>query len=338
MTALRSRLVLVAFSLIVWSCSKQELPEPVGYHAPPGFPEMSIPVDNGFLAERVELGRALFFDPILSADSTRSCASCHIPAYAFADTAVFSRGIEDRLGSRNSPSLANVGYQVALLREGGVPSLEMQVLVPIQEQHEFDTNILVVAEKVRQIPFYRDLSERAYGRTPDPYVITRALAAFQRTLVSGNSRFDRWSFQGDLNAMSPSAIRGLSLFQSERLGCASCHGGFLFTNQSFANNGLYEEYPDPGRYRLTGEESDRAVFKVPSLRNVAVTAPYMHDGSMKDLYEVVQHYQSGVKDHPNKSPLLRTFQLTEGETNDLVNFLKSLTDEEFLLNPMFNQE
>lgn len=299
---------------------------------------MVIPADNAFLAERVELGKALFFDPILSVDSSRSCASCHIPAYAFSDTLAFSLGVEDRVGTRNSPSLANVGYQVALLREGGVPTLEMQVLVPIQEHHEFATNILDVAKKVGEVPRYRDLAERAYGRTPDPFVITRAIAAFERTLISGNSRFDQWSYQGDWKALSPSAIRGLDLFQSDRLGCASCHSGFLFTDQSFANNGLYEEYADPGRYRLTGIESDRAVFKVPSLRNVEVTAPYMHDGSLKDLREVVLHYQHGIQDHPNKSPLLRTFQLTDRETDDLINFLKSLTDEAFLQNPILHQE
>ncbi len=338
MTIFQKWVFFFAFSLIVWSCSKQEMPELDRYQAPPGFPEMAIPADNAFLAERVELGKALFFDPILSVDSSRSCASCHIPAYAFSDTTRFSLGVEDRVGTRNSPSLANVGYQLALLREGGVPTLEMQVLVPIQEQHEFDTNILDVAKKVNQVPAYKSLSQKAYDREVDPFVITRALAAFERTLISGNSRFDRWSFQGDWNALSPGAVRGLNLFQSDRLGCVSCHSGFLFTDQSFANNGLYEDYSDPGRYRLTGEESDRAVFKVPSLRNVAVTAPYMHDGSLKTLREVVQHYQSGIQDHPNKSPLLRTFQLTDGETNDLLDFLESLTDDAFLHNPQFQSQ
>ncbi|MCF8239278.1 MAG: c-type cytochrome [Saprospiraceae bacterium] len=324
--------------MIIWSCSKPELPGLDGYTPPPGFPEMEVPIDNAFQADRVALGKALFFDPILSADSTRACASCHIPAFAFSDTVAFSLGIEDRPGTRNSPSLANVGYQVALLREGGVPTLEMQILVPIQEHLEFDTDILVVAKKVGQVPYYKDLAMKAYGREPDPWVVTRAIAAFERTLISGNSRFDRWSFQGDWNALSPGAVRGLQLFQSDRLGCTSCHSGILLTDQSFANNGLYEEYADPGRYRLTGKESDRAVFKVPSLRNVAITAPYMHDGSLKDLSAVVQHYQTGIKDHPNKSPLLRSVQLTDGETNDLLDFLESLTDDPFLHDPHFQSQ
>ena len=138
--------------------------------------------------------------------------------------------------------------------------------------------------------------------------------------------------------MSPAAVRGYHLFQSDRLGCSSCHSGALFTDQSFANNGLYLEYADPGRFRLTGIEADRAVFKVPSLRNVAITAPYMHDGSLDHLQDVIEHYQNGVKDHPNKSPLLRSFTLSEGEKNDLLAFLESLTDEPFLSNPQFQQE
>lgn len=330
--------VYFAMSMIICSCAKQELPDMGSYSPPPGFTEMVIPVDNEYAADRIALGKSLFFDPILSADSTRSCGSCHIPAFAFSDTVGFSLGVDNRIGTRNSPSLANVGYQVALLREGGVPTLEMQVLVPIQEHLEFDTDILVVAKKVSQVPFYQDLALKAYGREVDPWVITRAIASFERTLISGNSRYDQWAFQGDIYALSPQAIRGLNLFQSDRLGCTSCHGGFLFTDQSFANNGLYEDYTDPGRYRLTGKESDRAVFKVPSLRNVAVTAPYMHDGSLKDLHAVVQHYQNGVKNHPNKSPLLRTFQLTDGERTDLIEFLKSLTDESFLHNPHFRPQ
>lgn len=323
-------------SLTLWACSKIEVPVPEGYTPPPGFPDMVIPAENAFLAERVELGKSLFFDPILSADSTRSCASCHLPAFAFSDTTAFSLGVGNRVGIRNSPSLANVGYQKALLREGGVPTLEMQVLVPIQEHLEFDTDILDVAKKVSQVSHYQDMAIKAYGREVDPWVITRAIAAFERTLVSGNSSFDQWLYQGDLVAMSPSALRGMNLFQSDRLGCTSCHSGFLFTNQSYANTGLYLDYSDPGKYRLTGKESDRAVFKVPGLRNIGVTAPYMHDGSFKDLRQVIMHYQNGIQEHPNKSPLLRKFQLTDGEMNDLIDFLESLTDEEFLVNPNFH--
>ncbi len=264
-----------------------------------------------------------------------SCASCHKQALAFADSLATTPGVENRPGKRNSPSLANVAYQKHLLREGGVPTLEMQILVPIQEHNEFDFNILDIAERLRRMPEYVDMAQEAYGRKVDAFVITRAIAAFERTLLSGHSAFDRWHFQNTPLALSPPARRGYALFNSERLGCANCHGGFLFTNQEYANNGLYEQYNDPGRMRLTGLEQDRAVFKIPSLRNVGVTAPYMHDGSLTTLEQVIDHYQSGGKPHPNKSPLLRPFSLSDQERQDLLAFLNSLTDYTFLQNPEF---
>lgn len=297
---------------------------------PVGFPEPDIPPDNVLTRSRVDLGRRLFFDPLLSADSTRSCASCHDPRRAFSDSTSISLGIEQRPGVRNTPSLGNVAYQHRLLREGSVPTLEMQVLVPIQEHNEFDFNILRIADRLRQMPDYIDLSTRAYARPPDAFVITRALAAYQRTLLSGDSPFDQWLFQGKNAVLGESAQRGYALFQSQRLGCTGCHNGFLLTNQAYENNGLYLVYPDSGRMRLTGLEADRGRFKVPSLRNVAVTAPYMHDGSLPTLDAVLTHYQSGGQPHPNRSALLRAFPLTPEERADLLAFLRSLTDETFL--------
>ncbi|MBK9338056.1 MAG: c-type cytochrome [Lewinellaceae bacterium] len=299
---------------------------------PPGFPSPAIPADNALTQRRVALGRRLFYDPVLSADSTRSCASCHAPHLAFSDSTAVSLGIESRAGTRNAPTLANVAYQQKLLREGGVPTLEMQILVPFQEQHEFDFNILLAAERLNRIPEYVQMAEAAYGRKPDAFVITRSIAAFERTLLSGDSPFDQWFFQGKPEAVSASAKRGYELFQSERLNCGKCHAGFLLTDQSFANNGLYAVYPDSGRIRLTGLESDRAVFKVPTLRNIALTAPYMHDGSLPTLEAVLDHYQTGGKAHPNKSALLKPFALTVPERTDLLAFLHSLTDTGFVTN------
>ncbi|MFN0013813.1 MAG: cytochrome-c peroxidase, partial [Saprospiraceae bacterium] len=293
------------------------------------------PPDNALTRSRVALGKRLFFDPALSRDSTVACATCHHPHLAFADSLSTSPGIEGRAGARNSPTLANVGYQHNLLREGGVPTLEMQVLVPIQEHNEFDFNILEIAERLGRMPDYVTMARQAYGREPDAFVITRAIAAFERTLLSGNSPFDQWFFQKKTTALSAAAKRGYDLFQSEKTGCGKCHAGFLFTNEQFANNGLYETYSDPGRLLLTGLESDRAVFKIPTLRNVAVTAPYMHDGSLHTLEGVLDHYQSGGKNHPNKSPLIRQLALTSAERTDLLAFLNSLTDEDFLTNPAF---
>lgn len=327
--------------LLLAACRKEEpLPpepgeNPVLLQIPVGFPQPQIPADNALTAERIALGKRLFYDPILSRDSTISCASCHKQSLAFADSMATSPGVEGRPGVRNSPTLANVAYQKTLLREGGLPTLEMQILVPIQEHNEFDFNILSIMERLEKNPEYVQMAQQAYGRKPDPFVITRSIAAFERTLLSGNSAFDQWYFQGKKRALSPEAQRGFALFNSERLGCNQCHSGFLFTNQAVANNGLYETYADPGRMRLTGLESDRAVFKIPTLRNAALTAPYMHDGSLKTLDAVIDHYQTGGRPHPNKSPLLKPFHLTPAERRDLLAFLTSLTDPSFLQNPDF---
>jgi cytochrome c peroxidase len=302
---------------------------------PAGFPAPPIPSDNALTQSRVALGRRLFFDPVLSADSTRACASCHTPWLAFSDSTPVSLGIEGRRGARNAPSLANVAYQQRLMREGGVPTLEMQVLAPIQEHQEFDFNIVLAGERLARIPVYVQMAEKAYGRPPDAFVITRALAAFERTLLSGNAPFDQWQYQGKKQALSAAARRGYVLFRSERLQCTQCHSGFLFTSQGYANTGLYEVYPDSGRYRSTLLERDRAVFKIPSLRNITRTAPYMHDGSLPTLEAVLDHYQSGGKNHPNKSPVLKPFRLSTREKQDLLAFLHSLTDTSFINNPAF---
>lgn len=324
--------------LLLSGCGKESIPAASDQFllaVPEGFPEPDIPPDNTLTISRVALGKRLFFDPVLSRDSSISCASCHKPALAFADDMPASPGIEGRPGTRNAPSLANVAYQKRLLREGGVPTLEMQILVPIQEHNEFDFNILEVAERLKKIPAYVALSDSAYGRAPDPFVITRSIAAFERTLLSGDAPFDKWYFQNQFYAVLPAVRRGFNLFNSERLNCGKCHSGFLFTNQEYANNGLYEVYPDSGRIRLTGLEADRALFKVPGLRNIAVTAPYMHDGSLTSLEAVIAHYESGGKAHPNKSPLVKPFTLTAREKADLLTFLESLTDNHFLQNPDF---
>jgi cytochrome c peroxidase len=334
------QLTVVFLFLLLAGCRKEEqspaMPQESDeyiLHIPAGFPMPDIPADNTLTKSRVALGRQLFYDPVLSADSTRSCGSCHAASLAFSDSTVVSFGIENRPGTRNSPTLANVAYQKKLLREGGVPTLEMQVLVPIQEHNEFDFNILLVADRLKRMPEYVMLAEKAYGRAPDAFVITRAIAAFERTMLSGDSPYDQFVFQGKANALSVSEKRGLDLFQGERLNCSKCHGGFLFTHQDFTNNGLYEIYPDSGRIRLTGLESDRAVFKVPSLRNIALTAPYMHDGSLPTLESVIDHYQTGGNPHPNKSPLLKPFVLSTQERADLLAFLGSLTDHIFMANP-----
>ena len=304
---------------------------------PLGFPEIQHPEGNEFTQERWELGKKLFFDPVLSADNSISCASCHEPSLGFSDNRSVSLGVEDRLGRRNSSPLANIGYHPYFTREGAVPTLEMQVLVPIQEHDEFDFNIVLIAERLAAIEEYAEMSRTAYDREPDAFVITRALSCFERSLISGNSRYDQYTSQGKVDVLSNEELRGLNLFFSERTGCTNCHGGFNFSDYSFQNNGIYAEYEDEGKFHLTGEETDRGLFKVPSLRNIELTAPYMHDGSIETLEEIVRHYNSGGKGYFNQSEEVKPLNLTENEEADLVAFLKSLTDDLFVNNPIFKE-
>jgi len=329
------------FCFLLISCLENEELEPVFVpnlmEIPKGFPEIIPPEDNEFTTDRWELGKRLFFEKAMSVDSSISCASCHDPNLAFSDEVAFSAGVGNQLGTRNSPSLANVGYQPYLTREGGVPTLEMQVLIPIQEHNEFNFNIVLIADRLSEDSSYNKMAQKAYGREVDAFVITRALSCFERSLISGFSPYDQYQNYQKEEALSDAEIRGMELFFSEKTNCSKCHNGFNFTNYTFENNGLYETYDDEGRYRLTGLETDRALFKVPSLRNIELTAPYMHDGSLNTLEEIVQHYQTGGNNHPNKSNYLYPLQLSESERSELILFLKTLTDDSFVNNPIFKQ-
>jgi cytochrome c peroxidase len=304
---------------------------------PQGFPPVPFPADNALTEARWKLGKKLFYDPVLSVTGTHSCGSCHKTQFAMADNLATSPGILDRPGTRNAPSLANVAYQPYFLREGSLPSLEMQVLVPIQEANEFNHNIVDIAADLSGDSTYVQMSRAAYGRLPDPFVITSAISTFERTILSGNSPYDQYVTQGCNEAMSTSQLKGMTLFFSSKTDCYQCHGGFNFTDYALANNGLYAVYPDIGRMRFTGDSADLAKFKVPSLRNVGLTAPYMHDGSMQSLTDVVAHYDRGGADHPSKSSLIRPLHLKESEKQDLIAFLHALTDDHFVNDPRFQE-
>ncbi len=299
---------------------------------PDHFPEIIYPDDNAYSVARFELGKSLFYNPVLSRDSTLSCGSCHKLHLAFGDNTTTSPGVEGRNGSRNSPSLANVAYLPYFTREGGVPTLEMQVLVPFQEHNEFDFNIVDAAERLMQNDEYVSMSMKAYNRLPDAFVITRALACFERELISGESRYDQYVFGGDKSVMTRDEIAGMNLFFSDKTNCSTCHSGFNFTDNSFANNGLYAENADVGRMRLTGKQSDMGLFKVPTLRNISVTAPYMHDGSFNSLRQVVEHYNSGGNSHLNKDNNVKSLGLAKREIEALLAFLNTLTDDNFIRN------
>ncbi len=325
--------LLLAASCKKEACSDIDVNARALFEWPEHFPSMSVPDDNGYTKERWTLGKKLFYETSLSQDGQVSCASCHDPEKFFTDGLATSFGNQQLMGIRNAPSLANVVFEPYLLREGGVPSLEMQVLVPFQEHNEFGLNILEAVDRLKSDPEYLGLAEEAYDRTMDAFVITRAIANFQRSLVSANSAYDQYLIGS--YCLSDKEAEGMALFESERLACSQCHNGILFTDHSFKNNGLYIEYDDPGRFRLTNEPSDLATFKVPSLRNVAETAPYMHDGSFTSLAQIIDHYASGGFDHPNKSEIVDGFTLNQPEKEALISFLKTLTDHSFSSDPKF---
>lgn len=297
---------------------------------PQGFPAQEFPLDNVPNADRIALGKLLFHSTELSRTRSVSCASCHEQAKAFTDGLAVSRGVDGRTGTRNAPSLFNVGYSPHFLREGGVPTLEMQVLVPVQEHNEFDMNMLDVVDRFVGDTAIQRMSRAAYDRDIDAYVITRAIASFERTLISGSSRVDN-------NNLTAAERRGMDLFNSQRVGCTGCHGGFLYTTHTIANNGIYASYTDPGRQRLTFRPEDLNVFAVPSLRNVARTAPYMHNGGIGTLREVLEIYNAGGYAHPNKDPRLHALGLTTMELDDLEAFLNALTDERSLTDQRYRQ-
>lgn len=327
--------VFISIVVLLLACEKEDdkidtsTTEPQLLSIPNGFPKMPFPEGNELTQARWDLGKKLFYEKRLSIDKSLSCGSCHQASLAFADNVALSPGVFKRAGTRNAPSLANVGYHPYLLREGSVPNLEMQVLVPIQEHNEFNHNIVNIVNELKQDASYAAMSIEAYERAFDSFVLTRAISVFQRTMVSGNSAYDQFTFQHKISALSPVEKKGMKLFFSNRTNCSNCHSGFNFTNYSFENNGLDTIYSDKGRFRLTNDSTDEALFKVPSLRNVGLTAPYMHDGRFTSLEEVIDHYDKGGENHKNKSALIQSLQLSREEKTELIAFLNSLTDYSF---------
>ncbi len=299
----------------------------VHYKIPRGFPYPLIPVDNQPTKNRIALGKQLFLDPILSKDSTISCASCHKESAAFADGLPKSKGINGNFALRNAPTIINCAYLPYTTWDGGVPTLEQQVLVPIANPLEMGFDINKVVERLKRDRNYVSLFKSAYQQGPSVYTLTRAIACYERSLLSTGSRYDRFLYEKDTTALTQSEKKGKDLFFGERGECFHCHGEYNFTDYSFKNNGLSEIYADSGRARITLSRSDVGKFKVPSLRNIARTAPYMHNGSIVTLELAVDHYARGGYAHPNKSGLIKPINLTDKEKSELVDFLKALSDD-----------
>jgi cytochrome c peroxidase len=329
------------FLLLLPGCEKEPRVHVIDHtpyvlEVPAGFPLPANPDENLMSAAKVNLGKRLFYDPILSRDFTVSCNSCHKQELAFADKVSISAGVDERLGLRNAPTLVNLAYVGVFHKDGGVPKLDMQAATPIEDANEMDLPIHIAAERLNAQPDYQQAFYDAYGRPADSFTITRALAAFLRTMISGNAPYDQYTYQGVFNALNESQLRGRALFFSERLACSSCHAGFNFAQDSFFNNGLKLDYgADPGRQRVTIDTFDVGKFRVPTLRNIALTAPYMHDGSLADLSAVIDHYNQGGVGHHRQDERIKPLALTVAEKADLIAFLEALTDETFISNPSF---
>lgn len=281
-----------------------------------------------------ELGKMLFSDRILSKDQTISCASCHIPAFAFADTSAVSRGVGGKKGTRNSPSVMNLRLQRSFFWDGRAASLEEQALMPIENPDEMDLPVGQAVARLNASRSYRQYFLDIFGALPDKHNLAEAIAAFERTLETSDSPFDNWKFSGDSNAVSAEVKRGFDIFNSKGK-CVKCHFGADFTAQEFRNIGLFDgkKLNDSGRAMITGLPEDIGKFKTPGLRNIALTAPYAHNGMAKTLAEIIEFYNDTEKAVPgaiNRDTLLNApLGLTAQDKKDLEAFLRSLTDSRF---------
>ncbi len=368
------RASLVALAVLA-ACEEPGPPpaEPWEWSLPAGFPEPEVPADNPMSAAKVELGRHLFYDKRLSHNQTMACGSCHEQALAFSDGEATGKGSTGDHLPRNAMGLGNVAYlSIYTWANPKLADLEAQALVPLFADFPLELGAQRGTEQILARfagdPDYQGMFAAAFPDDEDPFTVERvvqAISSFERTLISGDAPYDRFVYGLDDTAMSPAAQRGMTLFFGERAECYHCHAGPNFSTSfrsatseagppDFQNNGLYNldgegAYPpgNGGLYEFTGDKRDQGKFRVPSLRNIAMTAPYMHDGSIATLAEVVEHYVAGGtvtedgplagdgRTNPNKSPLVRPFTLSDEERADLVAFLESLTDEQFLRDARF---
>jgi cytochrome c peroxidase len=323
---------------------------------------------------KVELGRRLFYDRALSGNGTQACASCHRQELAFTDRRARALGSTGEPHPRSAMSLANVAYSATLTwADPRLTRLEDQARIPMFSEHPVELGLAgredEFLQRLREAPDYPGMFSTAFPDDAEPVSlanVTRAIASFERTLISGDSPYDHFLYRDDAGALSESAKRGMRLFFSERLNCSRCHGGFTFSGPiafegarpiapTFHNNGLYNlggdgSYPgdNPGLYAITRRAEDMGRFRAPTLRNIELTAPYMHDGSIATLSEVIEHYARGGRlipsgpfagdgrDSPRKSELIRGFEIEDRGKADLVEFLKSLTDRAFVGDPRYS--
>ena len=326
--------------ILVVACSKEIIERFQGFKKPQNFPEpvyhfSTNPVTkNGF-----ELGRKLFYEPRLSRNNTMSCGSCHIQSSAFTQHGHdVSHGIDDRLGTRNSPPIMNLAWMPTFFWDGGVFDLDFQPIVPITNLVEMDETIPNVLNKLRNHTPYPDLFKKAFGDTAITTArLMKALSQFMVLCISADSKYDSVMRNQGAAVFSETEQSGYQLFKQK---CATCHKEPLFTDFSFRNNGIAIGLnDDKGRYLITLNDADKYKFKVPSLRNVEFTAPYMHDGRFITLNAVLEHYRKSVQHTPNLDPVLSSgIALTDGEKTDIIAFLKTLNDRSFLTNNLLAEQ
>jgi cytochrome c peroxidase len=329
------------------ACASDELTKPtpelaamqlIDSRTPAGFPLGSVversPTENRLTEPRAQLGKRLFFEPRLSRTQDVSCSTCHQQAFAFAQPDRVSTGVESLQGTRNAPALLNLAWAESFFWDGRAPSLEEQAGKPIENPVEMDLSLTEAVARVAADPSYVKAFADAYSSLPNEESLRRALASFVRTLVSSDSPYDRHR-RGDDGAFGEAEQRGEALFLSERAGCFHCHPAGMLTNDGFFHNGTYDGGEDTGRAQVTGRSGDTGKFKVPGLRNVENTAPYMHDGSLRTLEEVIEQYDRGGRGDPNTDPQIAPLSLTADEKADLLTFLRSLTDPGLLVDPRY---
>jgi len=325
--------LLEIFSLLFFflNCtdSKRQV-KTVNLQIPLGLDSLTqfIPGNNPLTIKKIKLGRKLFFDERLSLDGTLSCATCHNPLLGFADGRSVAVGIEGLEGPRSTPAIINRLFSEIQFWDGRAQSLEEQILEPIENPIEMNNPLENVVYTLNQDEAMRNEFQEVFGTDVSIDGLQKAIASFERTLLSGNSAFDKFK-AGNNKALPESAQKGLLLFESKRINCVVCHEGTNFTDELFHNSGIgmNKEKPDWGRFVETKNDTDRGRFKTPTLRDIARTAPYMHDGSLRTLREVIDFYDNGGINNPNLSEHIKQLKLTEEEKVNLVEFLRSLSGE-----------
>ena len=303
---------------------------PAGF--PAGSPATRAPADNALTEARAQLGKRLFFDKQLSRTALVSCGTCHLPDNAFSDPKAVSAGVDDRRGTRNAPALVNLAWGESFFWDGRVATLEEQAGKPIEHPDEMDLALPDAVARIASDARYAQAFDDAYGGPVTEVSLRLAIASFVRVLVSGESPYDR-HLRGDDAALAEAERRGEEIFLGEKGNCFHCHPAGMLTNEGFFNNGSATDGGDSGRQMVTNRTGDAGKFKGPGLRNVEVSAPYMHDGSLATLEDVVDHYARGGNGHPATDPAIEPLGLSAAEKSDLVVFLRALTDRSFLADP-----